>query len=48
MTLVVEAWQLKNYYSHPYGVVEEETIMFVMNAIFIPVFWLINPFRIAK
>lgn len=48
MTLAVEALRLKNYYSHLYGVIDEETIMFFMNSFFIPLFWLINPFRIIK
>ena len=48
MTLVVEASQFSNYYQYPYGVIEEETIMFFMNAVFVPFFWLINPFQIVK
>lgn len=48
MTLAVEAIRFKNYYSHPYGVIDEETIMFFMNSFFIPVFWLVNPFRLLK
>lgn len=48
MTLAVEAIRFHNYYSHPYGVVEEETIMFLMNSFFVPFFWLVNPTRIFK
>lgn len=48
MTLAVEAIRFHNYYSHPYGVVEEESIMFFMNSFFVPFFWLINPTRIFK
>lgn len=48
MTLAVEAIRFKNYFSHPYGVVEEETIMFFMNSFFVPFFWLLNPTRIFK
>lgn len=48
MTLAVEAIRMNNYYAHRYGVIDEETIMFAMNAVFVPFFWLINPFRIAR
>ena len=48
MTLAVEAIKYHNYYDHPYGVIEEETIMFLMNAFFVPIFWLINPFQLIK
>lgn len=48
MSLAVEAIKFENYYSHPYGVVDEESIMFGMNAIFVPLFWLVNPLRIYK
>lgn len=48
MTLAVEAFYLNNYYSHPYGVIDEETVMFLLNSFFIPIFWFINPFRIVK
>ena len=48
MTLAVEAIKEQNYFSHPYGVIDEESIMFVMNAVFIPFFWMVNPFRIAR
>ena len=48
MTLSVEAIRFHNYYSHPYGVIEEETVMFFLNAIFVPFFWLVNPFQIIK
>ena len=48
MTLAVEAIKFNNYYAHPFGVIEEESIMFFMNAFFVPFFWLINPFHIVK
>ena len=48
MTLAVEAIKFHNYDAHAYGVIEEETIMFFMNAIFVPFFWLVNPFHIIK
>lgn len=47
MTLIVEAFLLKNYYKHDYGVVEEETIMFMINSLFVPILWLINPSYLA-
>ena len=48
MTLAVEAIKFNNYFAHPFGVIEEETIMFFMNAFFVPLFWLVNPFHIIK
>lgn len=48
MTLATEAIHFNNYYHNEYGVINEETIMFVMNAVFIPFFWLINPTRIFR
>lgn len=48
MTLAVEDFASDNYYSHLYGVIEEETVMFFINAFFLPIYWLINPFYLAK
>lgn len=48
MTLAVEAFYLNNYYSHPYGLIEEETVMYFLNALFVPLFWVVNPFLIKK
>ena len=48
MTLAVEAIKFKNYYQHPYGVIDEETVMFFLNAFFVPFFWLVNPFHLIK
>lgn len=48
MTLAVEAVRFNNYYSHLYGVIEEETVMFFLNAIFVPLFWLLNPLYLFK
>ena len=47
MTLAVEAIRFENYYSHLYGVIEEETVFFFMNAFFVPLIWIVNPFHIA-
>lgn len=48
MTLIVEAFILGNYYKDDYGVIEEETIMFVVNSLFVPVFWAINPIYLYR
>jgi hypothetical protein len=48
MTLAVEALYFKNFYQHPYGVIEEETIMFFVTAFFIPFVWLIHPYNLYK
>lgn len=48
MTLAVEAIRFENYYEHSWGVIEEETIMFFMNALFVPLFWLVNPFQLVR
>lgn len=42
MTLLVEAFFFKNY-SKEYGVIQEETIMYMVNSLFVPFFWLVNP-----
>jgi hypothetical protein len=47
MTLAVEDLRFHNFYQHPYGVIEEETVMFFMNALFVPFIWLINPWQIG-
>ncbi len=47
MTLAVEDLRFHNFYQHPYGVIEEETVMFFMNALFVPLIWLINPWQIG-
>lgn len=47
MTLAVEDLRFHNFYSHPYGVIEEETVMFFMNALFVPFIWLINPWQLS-
>lgn len=43
MTLAVEAITYNNFYAHEYGVIEEESIMFFINALFVPFIWLVNP-----
>lgn len=48
MTLAVEAIRFNNYFSHLYGVVEEESVMFFLNALFVPLFWIVNPFQIIR
>lgn len=51
MTLVVEDATLHNIYAHDYGVIEEESIMFFVSALFVPLLWIINPwyiFRLVK
>jgi hypothetical protein len=47
MTLAVEDLRFHNFYEHPYGVIEEELVMFFMNAIFVPFIWLVNPWQIV-
>jgi hypothetical protein len=47
MTLAVEDIKFGNFYTHPYGVIEEETVMFIMNAFFVPLIWLINPWHLV-
>jgi hypothetical protein len=47
MTLAVEDMRYNNFYSRPYGVIEEETMMFFMNAIFVPFIWMINPWQLG-
>jgi len=42
----VEDLRFHNFYDHPYGVIEEESVMFFMNALFVPFIWLINPWQI--
>lgn len=42
MTLAVEAIQFENY-AGLYGVVEEETIMFLFSAFFVNFLWITHP-----
>lgn len=46
MTLAVEDIRFHNFYEHAYGVIEEETVMFYMNAFFVPLIWLVNPWNL--
>jgi hypothetical protein len=46
MTLLVEDIRFHNIYSHDYGVVEEETIMFFMNSFLVPFIWFVNPWQL--
>lgn len=48
MTLLVEDVTLHNIYKEDFGVVEEESIMFFVNALFVPLLWLINPWYILR
>ena len=48
MTLAVEAFTLENYFTHEFGVIEEETVMFFLTAFFVPLIWAINPLQIVK
>ena len=48
MTLLVEDLRFKNIYAHSYGVIEEETIIFMMNGFIAPLIWIINPWHIYK
>ena len=47
MTIIVEALAEGNYYKNEYGVIGEETIMFVFSAFIIPLNWAINPYRLC-
>ena len=48
MTLAVEAITFRNFYSHEYGVIEEETIMFFVTAFLIPLIWFIHPYNLWR
>ncbi len=48
MTLAVEAVTFRNFYSHEYGVIEEETIMFFVTAFLIPLIWFIHPYNLMR
>lgn len=47
MTLAVEDMRFHNFYERPFGVIEEETMMFIMNALFVPLIWMINPWQLG-
>lgn len=47
MTIMVEALKFKNYYKHDFGVIEEETIMFILCAFLIPLIWTIHPLQLC-
>lgn len=48
MTLLVEDLRFNNIYTHSYGVIEEESIIFIMNGLIAPLIWIINPWHIFK
>ena len=48
MTILVEGVTFNNVYTHQYGIIEEETLMYFFVAFFVPLVWLINPWYIAK
>jgi len=43
MTLLVEVIRFDNVFAHEYGVVDEESIMFIFSAFIVPIIWLVNP-----
>jgi hypothetical protein len=45
MTIMVEALKFHNYYKHDFGVIEEETIMFILCAFLVPLIWAIHPLQ---
>jgi len=45
MTIMVEALKFHNYYKHDFGVIEEETIMFILCAFLVPTIWAIHPLQ---
>lgn len=48
MTLIIEDFLFSNFFKHNFGVIEEETIMFLFNSVFVPLFWLINPMYLLR
>ena len=48
MTLLVEDVVFHNIYSEEYGVAEEESIVFFLDAFFIPLIWLVHPWWIWR
>jgi hypothetical protein len=46
MTLVVEGFGLYNIYSEPYGIVEEESMMFFFNTFLIPIIWIVHRWQL--
>ena len=48
MTILVEGITFNNVYTHQYGIIEEETLMYFFVAFFVPLVWLINPWYISK
>lgn len=48
MTLAVEDITFRNFYAHEFGVIEEESVMFFINAFFVPLIWLVNPWQIKQ
>ena len=48
MTLLVEGATYNNVATYEYGIVEEESVMFIVNSFFIPFLWLVNPLQLVK
>jgi hypothetical protein len=48
MTLLVEGVTFNNVFSYEFGIVEEESIMFIVNALFVPLLWLVNPLHLIR
>lgn len=46
MKIVVETTQFNNYYRQDFGIIEEESLMFVFSAVFLPLLWLVHPNRL--
>ncbi len=47
MTIAVEALKFNNFYLHDFGVIEEETIMFLLCAFLVPLIWTIHPLQLC-
>ena len=47
MSVVVEAVLNNNYYSHQFGIIEEESWMFVVSAVLVPIIWLVHPYQLC-
>jgi hypothetical protein len=48
MTLIVEAIGYQNFYTHHLGLIEEQSLMFFVVALLIPLILWIHPFNIYK
>ena len=48
MTLIVEAMMYQNYYTHHLGLIEEQSLMFFVVALLIPLILWIHPYNMFK